>query len=359
MIDLMDYGYRINPETTIPDGLIPARIVEVRRELYKAVCAHGEVSAHIPGAFFHEAENRSDFPAVGDFVLLRPNDSGSCIIERLLPRTSKFSRADFSGHAAGYVNTVLEQVVAANFDYVFILSSLNRDFNINRITRYLIQARQSGGYPAVILTKADLCENPEEQIRQMQKAAPGADVIALSALTGLGLELLESYLKPRKTIVFLGMSGVGKSSLLNVLAGEELMVVKQIRADDARGRHTTTHRQLIMLPSGAMIIDTPGMRELGMWDASQGLGEAFYDVEQYFGKCKFKDCKHRTEPGCAVKAAIENGELSQERWSSYLSLKREAKFSDDKGAYLRQKQQWHKEIAKWSKQKKKDGEIVK
>lgn len=348
MIDLMNYGYKTNPEITIPDGLIPARVVEIRRELYKAVCAHGEVNANLLGAFFHAAEDRGDFPAVGDFVLLKYNEQGLSGIARLLPRTSKFSRADFSGHAAGYVKTVLEQVVAANFDYVFILSSLNRDFKVSRITRYLTQARQSGGYPAVILTKADLCEDPDEQIRQVQKTAPGVDVIALSAVTGQGLERLEPYLKPRKTMVFLGMSGVGKSSLLNALAGEECMAVKEIREDDARGRHTTTHRQLIKLPSGAMVIDTPGMRELGLFGADEGVSASFSEVEALFSRCRFSDCRHTTEPGCAVKAALKDGALTHEQWERYLAQKKELKFIDDKTAYLRQKDAFFKNVAKYS-----------
>ncbi len=176
---------------------------------------------------------------------------------------------------------------------------------------------------------------------------------AVSAITGLGLDSLSDYLKPRKTIVFLGSSGVGKSSLVNALAGEELMAVNDIREDDGRGRHTTTRRQLILLKNGVMVIDTPGMRELGMWDAGTGLGEAFSDVEQYFGRCKFTDCKHHTEPGCAVKAAIVSGKLSHQRWDSYLKLRREAKFSDGRAGGLHEKQQRNKDIARPQRQDKK------
>jgi ribosome biogenesis GTPase len=230
------------------------------------------------------------------------------------------------------------------------MQSLNHDFNLKRLERYLTLAWQSGAVPVVILTKADLAGDYTEQVRAIEKIAAGVGVYAISAKTGSGLDMLSDYLKPRKTIVFLGSSGVGKSSLVNALAGEELMAVREIREDDSRGRHTTTHRQLLMLPGGVMIIDTPGMRELGMWDVSTGLGEAFSDVEQYLGQCRFNDCKHNTEPGCAVKAAIANGALSRERWSSYQKLRQEARFVNDKAGALQEKRQRFKEISKSIKQ---------
>ena len=325
MNDLFNYGYNGISEK-LPEGQIPGRIVEVRREIYKVVCSHGEVTASLRGAFFHRTEERGNYPAVGDFVLMKHNGSGPSSIVDLLPRTSKFSRTDFSGHAAAYVKTVLEQVVAANFDYVFIVSSLNRDFNAGRIARYLTQARQSGGVPVVILTKADLCEDAATHIAAVREIAPDIDVIALSSHTGVGLGELNQYVRPGKTIVFLGMSGVGKSSLLNALAGENLMDVKEIREEDSRGRHTTTHRQLVRLPSGAMIIDTPGMRELGLWDAGEGIDAAFADIEAIIARCRFSDCRHQTESGCAVKAALADKTLPEKHWKSYLAQKNEADF---------------------------------
>ncbi len=332
----------------------PARITAVHKERYEIICEYGQTFGRLKASIYF-GEGSESFPTAGDFVLIQYNHSGDSQIIKTLERKSKFARNDFSGHAAGYVKTVKEQVVASNFDYVFIMASLNCDFNIKRIERYLTLAWQSGAIPVVVLTKADLADDFAEKVRTVVKIAADVGVYAVSARTGYGIDRLSEYLKPRKTIVFLGSSGVGKSSLVNVLAGEEIMTVNEIREDDSKGRHTTTHRQLIMLNSGVMIIDTPGMRELGMWDVSKGLEEAFGDVEKYLGRCKFSDCRHQTEPGCAVRAAIVGGELSRERWERYLQLKQEAKFSDDKAGYMHEKQQWHKDIAKLQKQNKKAG----
>lgn len=346
MIDLKNYGYThiYEIEENKIEGLIPARVTEVHRELYKVVTQHGESSAKLKGSLYNNTGTAEDFPAVGDFVLLRYNEQGDSQIVKVCPRKSKFSRPDYSGHAAGYVKTILEQVVAANFDYVFIMSSLNYDLNVNRILRYVTVAWESGGIPVILLTKADLVEDYSEQLKQIQNQAIGVDVIVVSAVTGLGLDRLAEYMKPAKTLVFLGSSGVGKSTMLNALAGEEIMYVNTIREDDSRGRHTTTYRQLILLKNGVMIIDTPGMRELGMWDIKEGLGEAFSDVEELFANCRFSDCTHKSEPGCAVLAAMENGTLERSRWKNYLQLKGEAKFSEYKAAYMREKKEFFKKI---------------
>ena len=335
MINLKNYGYT---ETTPPaNGQLVGRVTELQRDRYTVITEKGEVTATLKGSFIHHAEIREDLPCVGDFVFLQYNETGVSLITKVLPRHTKFSRADFLGHAIGYVKTIYEQLVAVNFDYVFIVSSLNLDFNTGRIARYLTQARQSGGTPVIILTKADLIDDYNSKIEEVKQTAPNVPVHAISSHTGLGMKTLDEYLQPGKTIVFLGMSGVGKSSLLNVLMEDEIMAVKGIRESDSRGRHTTTHRQLFMLPGGAMVIDTPGMRELGLFDADEGISAVFSHVEDLFTMCKFSNCRHQKEPGCAVQAALQDGTLKLEEWNRYLAQKKETKFVDDKAAFMRKR----------------------
>ena len=322
---------------------VPARVTAVHKERYELFCEHGEIYGRLKTKEYFVGYE--EFPTTGDFVLINYNPTGDSLIIHTLPRKTFFSRRDPTPGRG-------EQVVASNFDYVFIMQSLNQDFNIKRLERYLTLGWQSGATPIVVLTKADLLNDNNGYIQAVKKIATGVPVYAVSSKTGIGLETLSAYMEPGKTIVFLGSSGVGKSSLVNALAGEEIMTVNGIREDDSKGRHTTTHRQLVMLKNGSMVIDTPGMRELGMWDVSVGIGEAFDDVEEFLGKCKFSDCMYQTEPGCAIKDAISNGILSRERWESYIKLKSEAKYSDDKLDFLRQKQQRNKNIAKFNRQKK-------
>lgn len=356
MIDLRNYGYTEQYQTEeMPEGCIPGRVTEVHRELFKVITEFGECNARMKGSFYNKADTAEDFPAVGDFVILRYNEIGDSQITKICPRRSKFSRPDYSGHAAGYVKTILEQVVAANFDYVFILASLNYDFNINRILRYITVAWESGGTPVVLLTKADLVEDYTEQLRLIREQAIGVEVYAVSAKSKEGLKQLERYMTSQKTVVFLGSSGVGKSTLVNALAGDDIMEVNQIRQDDSKGRHTTTHRQLILLNNGVMVIDTPGMRELGMWDVEEGLGDTFSDIAELSNQCRFSDCTHRNEPGCAIQAAIADHTLEGSRWKNYLQLKGEARFTEDKSAYLREKREFFKKLEKANRTKQKVG----
>jgi ribosome biogenesis GTPase len=330
------YGYSETP----PEGAIPGRITEHQRDHYIVMTAHGKITARLKGSFIHEAAVRTDLPCVGDFVYLQYNDSGPSMIARILPRRSKFSRWDGFGHGYAHIKGNREQMVAANFDYVFILTSLNRDYNIGRILRYLTQTWASGAAPVIILTKSDIIEDPAPYLTELETAAPGVDVHAVSAHTGQGLESLSTYLQPGKTIVFMGMSGVGKSSLLNTLMGKDVMLVKETRKEDAaKGQHTTTHRQLFMLPCGAMVIDTPGMRELGLLDdgnLDEVISAGFADVEGLFEQCRFSDCRHVSEPNCAVREAIKNGTLPPGRWEQYQKQQREIKYSTDRAAYRRE-----------------------
>ena len=246
-----------------------------------------------------------------------------------------------------------EQLVAANFDYVFIMQSLNNNFNLHRIERYLSLTWESGGIPVIILTKSDLIPNAQEYVEQVENIAFGVDVYAISCNTKEGLENIQKYFSKGNTIVFLGSSGVGKSTLMNTLYGKEIMKTSEIREKDSRGKHTTTSRNLIMLPNGAMIIDTPGMRELGMWNAEVGISETFKDIEELTKMCKFSDCTHTNEPGCKIHEAIENGELSEERFEKYLSLKRESEYNTNSAQYLKNKKDKFKEISKINKHHKK------
>ncbi|MEA4870002.1 MAG: ribosome small subunit-dependent GTPase A [Christensenella sp.] len=326
---------------------IPARVTAVHKERYALVCDRGECHGRLKSAVYFNSGS-DPFPTTGDFVMIQYNEQGDSVITQTLPRHSYFARK----------NPTLgegEQAVAANFDSVFIMQSLNHDFNPKRLERYLTLAWQSGAMPVVVLTKADLVEDCQGQVGEARRVAAGVDVFAVSVKNGYGMDALGAYLTPGKTIVLLGSSGVGKSSFVNALSGGERMAVNEIREDDSKGRHTTTHRQLLLLPSGVMIIDTPGMRELGMLDASAGLSESFADVEQYFGLCRFSDCRHEGEPGCAVQAAISAGELPKERLESYQKLRRESQYALDSAAYLRQKQQRYTGIAKFSKSLQKSG----
>ncbi|WP_167956408.1 ribosome small subunit-dependent GTPase A [Anaerosporobacter faecicola] len=312
--------------------LLRGRISEMQRKIYTIEYDQGSVKAQLSGHFYKKT---MDKPVVGDYVLFYKNTNGISLIKELLKRKSILKRPDQSGHLAGYVKTMKEQVLAANFDYVFIMDSLNQNYNINRIMRYITTVLQSGAKPVVVLTKADLCDNPDYYVREVKQVSKQTDVFAISAVTGEGLEALKPYMREETTIVFIGSSGVGKSTLVNAMAGKEIMKTSQIRVDDAKGRHTTTHRQLITYPSGVTIIDSPGIREIGMCDVEEGIEHTFPDILELKGQCRFSDCKHKTEPGCAIKQALADGTLSRNRWNLYCNLTNENDWGTEKLARRR------------------------
>ncbi|MBI2421974.1 MAG: ribosome small subunit-dependent GTPase A [Candidatus Hydrogenedentes bacterium] len=276
----------------------------------------------VTGAFRHRNAQSEVYPAVGDWVAAEalPGEDRA-LIHAVLPRRTTFKRV-----AAGGSSEV--QVVAANVDVVFLVNGLDHDFNIRRLERYLTLTWESGARPVVVLNKADICEDLEERMAEVDSAAMGAAVHVVSALSGAGMEALRPYLQRGATISFLGSSGVGKSSLINALAGEEIMATRAVRDDDSRGRHTTTHRQLVVLPAGGVLIDTPGMRELQLAAGEESLAAAFADVEQYAAACRFRDCTHENEPGCAVRAAMDTGALDAGRLQSFRKLHREIAYQE-------------------------------
>lgn len=318
--DMKNFGFagRFAAEAAMHEGLYPGRVLSQAKDLYKVVSADGELLAEVSGKLRFEAESITDFPAVGDFVMMdrTKDDNGNAIIHAVLSRKSAFVRK-----AAG--NTGEEQVVASNIDLVFICASLNNDFNLRRLERYLSIAWDSGAIPAVVLTKADLCDDAQARMQEAEAVAIGVDIMLSSALDTDGYAQVAERVRPGQTIAFIGSSGVGKSTLINRLMGEARMDTQGLRNDD-KGRHTTTRRELILLENGAMVIDTPGMRELGMESAD--LGKAFVDIDQLAEQCRFSDCTHSNEPGCAVQAAIQEGALSEERLASYRKLKKEIRY---------------------------------
>ncbi|HBF9828524.1 ribosome small subunit-dependent GTPase A [Clostridioides difficile] len=345
-INLQDYGLNRNFITQSMEyhDLYLARIISQEKIFYQAVCVNGVLFAEVSGKLRFEATIQSDFPTVGDFVILDRcnNKNGNAIIHHVLHRKSLFVRK-----AAGKVNE--EQVVAANIDIVFLCMSLNKDFNIHRLERYLSLTWESGAIPVVVLTKSDLCDNVYRKLQVVNSIALGVDVVVTSSIEPDGYKQISKYIKPGCTVALLGSSGVGKSSLINCLMGGEFLNTKEIRIDDDKGRHATTRRELFLISGGGIVIDTPGMRELGMWDVSEGLDKSFADIEAYFGKCHFRNCTHTSEPGCAIWEAIAHQELSPKRWESYRRLKTEAVFADNKSEYLAKKEKKFKNISKINK----------
>lgn len=351
MINIKDYGWNEYFEKQWKEQsgpaageagsqtLRPARIIADYGQQLRVITESGELLVGRP-------LKKNDQLAVGDWVALGYSDDiKTYYVHYRLTRKTKFSRA-----AAG--PELKEQIVAANVDIVFLMQSLNRDFNMKRLERYMVSAWESGAMPVVMLSKADCCSDIGEKMAKVYETAPGVDVHVISCITGEGIDEVKKYFACGKTIALLGSSGVGKSTLVNTLAGEELLKTQEIREDDSRGRHTTTHRELVLLPGGGLILDTPGMRSLSLWESDTGMEVMFGDIEELVRLCRFSDCQHRREPGCAIRAALNSGKLEKKRWESWQKLQKELAHLEAKqdGKQRMLEKQFGKQIAKFQKE---------
>jgi len=306
-----------------PHGYKKARVAtQVRSHFFVAFGGGDTRPARTSGRMRHHAASLAEMPVVGDWVAVEdPPGGGQVVIHGVLPRRTRFSRKTVGVKSE-------EQVLVSNIDTVFLVMGLDGDYNQRRLERYLATAYESGASPLVVLNKCDVSPDLKNDLEECRANAPGCDVAAISATEGTGVKALKKYLEPGKTVVLLGSSGAGKSTLANRLLGEEVQAVQEVGGTLDRGRHTTVSRQMFRLPGGALLIDTPGLREIQLWDAGAGVDEAFSDIIELASGCRFRDCRHAAEPGCAVKAAVETGGLSEERWVSYLKLKKELAYLD-------------------------------
>jgi ribosome biogenesis GTPase len=338
-------------------GLEPGRIAREHKSRYLIYSRHGELMSEVSGKFRHRACSKADFPAVGDWVAIsvRPQER-KATIHALVPRRSCFSRkAVLSGGMPDTGGKTDEQVLAANVDTIFLVSGLDGEFNLRRIERYVTVAWDSGADPVIILNKKDVCADIEARIREVESIAMGIPIHPVSATKNIGIDALHRYLSMGKTVAFLGSSGVGKSTLINSLVGGELLKVGAVREYDSKGRHTTASREMIILPTGGIVIDTPGMREIAIWSDDEGLRRTFDDIEQLAAQCRFRDCTHGHEPGCAVQDALKDGSLDHGRFRSYVKLRKELTYlavRKDQWARRDNEKKW-KKISQWSKMRKK------
>jgi len=340
-VDLTTLGwsefFEVNFKSYAEQGYTCGRVALEHKNLFRVYTQHGEVLAEISGKLRHEAMSRSDLPAVGDWVVIRARPEGDRVmIHAVLPRRTSFARK-----IAG--SRTEEQIVGANVDTLFLLTSLNQDFSLRRIERYLIIAWESGANPIIILSKSDLCDRVADLINEVQSVARGVPIHAISVVTGSGLQDIAQYFKHGQTVALLGSSGVGKSTLINYLAGVDHLKVQTVREHDDRGRHTTTHRELVLLPTGGLVLDTPGMRELQLWEGD--LQFVFDDIEALAGRCYFSDCQHQDEPRCVVREALAAGTIDAERYESYEKLQKELKYQarrKDKLSEIEERKKWKK-----------------
>ena len=324
-MELSEFGWNGEFEEKFQEfevkGFLPARIIGSNRLIYRLFSEDGELLGKLSGNFRFNCQSKGDYPTVGDWIAFKPsNHKGFVSIKGVLDRKSKFSRK-----VAGKVYD--EQIIASNIDTIFIISGLDQDFNIRRLERYVILAAESNAEFVFILNKADLCKDTGDIITQIKSLFPNISVYALSALNNQGLEQLNQYIKPGETIVFLGSSGVGKSTIINCLLGEEKLKTGHVSTYDGRGRHITSSKNIILLPGGGLVIDTPGLRELQILSSGDGLNNAFSDIEQISEKCKYRNCKHVNGPGCAVLTAVTEGIISEERLNNYQKLTREIDYN--------------------------------
>jgi ribosome biogenesis GTPase len=342
-MNLGQYGFNLFFESHFrecaADGHIPGRVAVENKTNYGVYTEFGELTAEVSGKFMFDAESREDYPAVGDWVVLRPiPDEGKAIIDKVLPRQTVFSRKEAGSRTE-------MQILASNIDTVFIMTSLNQDFNLRRVERYMILAHESGAKPVIVLSKADICDDIETKLKETEGISDGVPVHVLSSFTHVGVDELTKYLDGGKTVALLGSSGTGKSTFVNTLLGSDNLRTLEISKYKDKGHHATTRRELIVVPTGGLIMDTPGMRELQLWDGGEGLENVFDDIESLFHQCKFTDCRHENEPGCAVRAAIKSGAIDEHRYKNYLKMKREIKyfeFRKDHKASIAEKKKWKK-----------------
>jgi len=327
-VSLEDYGWDESWAKHLTDSdasqSVPARVISAHRSTYRVHTGEQELSAKAAGRLFHAPFRQSELPVVGDWVILDGSSKNSrATIKHVLPRISTFSRK-----VAG--KNTNEQVMATNLDTVWIVSTFDGDLNPARLERYISLVADSGAVPVIVIAKADLVEETEATIETLRERIPDVPMHAVSVKAGIGLEALDQYVSPGHTIALLGSSGVGKSTLINHFMGYERLQTAEVREKDGKGRHTTTHRELILLPSGGLLLDTPGMRELQLWVGDDNLEKSFSDIDEIAANCRFDDCAHETEPGCAVNAAVASGELPEERFNNYKKLRQELSFLDRK-----------------------------
>ncbi|MEW6737011.1 MAG: ribosome small subunit-dependent GTPase A [Acidobacteriota bacterium] len=295
------------------DNYLAGRVALDCSGIYRLYTEIGEWEAELSGKLRYRAESREALPVVGDWVALRPREQNKAIIDAVLPRKTKFSRK-VTGQR------IEEQLVATNIDTLFLVSGLDQDFNPRRIERYLIMAKASGSNPVIVLNKADICQDRDAKLHQVRDIASTVAILLVSAKQGEGLDMLMPFVNKGQTAALVGSSGVGKSTIINKLLGEERQKVGLVRENDDRGKHTTTHRELFILPDHGLIIDTPGLRELQLWFSQTGLQDAFSDITALAEQCYFTNCQHQDQPGCAIKEALENGQLSPERLDNYWKM---------------------------------------